>query len=200
MKRTFTAREALLIFIAAVLALGIFYYEVVYKGVTSSIAKYDTAQLEDELTLAELQATQEAKMKKEIEAASTTETTGEIAVYDNLANEVNALGTILNSSAQNVAITWSAPTLTDTTVRRQAAISFKTADYQSARTLIQAINDMKYRNIISNVTVTNSTSSSDTSTAVSLTLTFFETSEGASSTQGLVIVDSSDTTSTSSTN
>jgi hypothetical protein len=56
MKHSFTARELILICIAAVMALGIFYYEAVYKAFTESAAKYDTAQLEDELTLAQMQA------------------------------------------------------------------------------------------------------------------------------------------------
>lgn len=192
MKHSFTARELILICIAAVMALGIFYYEAVYKVFTQSAAKYDTAQLEDELTLAQMQAAQEAQMKQAIADASVSKATAEVAVYNNLANEVNALGTILNGNAENVAINWSAPTLTDTTVRRQASISFKTGSYEAARALIQSISDMKYRNIISSVTVTNATSTSDPSTTVSLTLTFFETSNGASSTEGLVDTTSSE--------
>jgi hypothetical protein len=192
MKHSFTARELILICIAAVMALGIFYYEAVYKAFTQSAAKYDTAQLEDELTLAQMQAAQEAQMKQAIADASVSKATAEVAVYNNLANEVNALGTILNGNAENVAINWSAPTLTDTTVRRQASISFKTGSYEAARALIQSISDMKYRNIISSVTVTNATSTSDPSTTVSLTLTFFETSNGASSTEGLVDTTSSE--------
>lgn len=192
MKHSFTARELILICIAAVMALGIFYYEAVYKAFTQSTAKYDTAQLEDELTLAQMQAAQEAQMKQAIADASVSKATAEVAVYNNLANEVNALGTILNGNAENVAINWSAPTLTDTTVRRQASISFKTGSYEAARALIQSISDMKYRNIISSVTVTNATSTSDPSTTVSLTLTFFETSNGASSTEGLVDTTSSE--------
>lgn len=192
MKHSFTARELILICIAAVTALGIFYYEAVYKAFTQSTAKYDTAQLEDELTLAQMQAAQEAQMKQAIADASVSKATAEVAVYNNLANEVNALGTILNGNAENVAINWSAPTLTDTTVRRQASISFKTGSYEAARALIQSISDMKYRNIISSVTVTNATSTSDPSTTVSLTLTFFETSNGASSTEGLVDTTSSE--------
>ena len=196
MKHKFTAREKLLILICAVLAVGIFYYEVVYKTVTDSVAKYDVTLLEDDLTAAQMKASQEAQMKKTINDSSSTVQKGTIEVYNNLANEVNALGTILNGQAENVAITWSSPTLTDTTVRRQAVITFKAADYQSARTLIQSISDMPYRNIINNVFVTNDTSGSSGAT-VSLTLTFFETTKGATSTEGLITMNSSSTTSTS---
>lgn len=193
MKHTFTSREKILMFICAVLALGIFYYEAVYKSVTDGIARYDTAELEDELTIAQTKAAQEASMKKTISDTTSTTQKGTIAVYNNLANEVSALGSILNGQAENVAITWSSPTVTDTTVRRQAAISFKTTSYASARTLIQAINDNPYRNIISNVTVTNDTTNNETS--ATLIVTFFETTNGASSTEGLITVSSDSTTS-----
>jgi hypothetical protein len=193
MKHTFTRREKFLMFICAVLALGIFYYEAVYKSVTDGIKRYDTAELQDELTIAQTKAAQEATMKKAISDSSSTSQKGTIAVYNNLANEVNALGAILNGNAEKVSITWASPTLTDTTVRRQAAVSFKTGDYASARALIQAINDNPYRNIISNVSVTNDTNSS--TTTATLTVTFFETTKGAASTEGLVTV-SSDSTST----
>ena len=193
MKHTFTRREKFLMFICAVLALGIFYYEAVYKSVTDGIKSYDTAELQDELTIAQTKAAQEATMKKAISDSSSTSQKGTISVYNNLANEVNALGSILNGQAENVSITWSSPTVTDTTVRRQAAISFKTSDYASARALIQAINDNPYRNIISNVTVSNDTKGS--STTATLTVTFFETTKGAASTEGLITV-SSDSTST----
>lgn len=196
MKRSFSARELLLICIAAVLALGIFYYEVVYKGVANSIKQYDAAQLEDELTSAQIKVSQEANMKKAIESASSSTTKlGTIEVYNNLANEVNALGTILNGNATNTAISWAAPTLTDTTIRRQAVISFGTTDYASAKALVQKISEMQYRNIINSVEITNSTSTTDNITNVSITMTFFETSIGASSTDGVVTMSSSTTTS-----
>ena len=193
MKHTFTSREKILMFLCAVLALGIFYYEAVYKSVTDGIAKYDTAELQDELTVAQTKAAQEAMMKNTINDSSATAQKGTIAVYNNLANEVNALGSILNNQAENVSITWSSPTVTDTTVRRQAGISFKTTHYASARSLIQAINDNPYRNIISNVTVSNDEKNS--SCTATLTVTFFETTKGAASTEGLITV-SSDSTST----
>lgn len=190
MKRSFTARELLLICIAVVMALGIFYYEFVYKGFSQSVEQYNVANLDDELTLVQMKAADEAQMKLEIKAASGTKK-AEVAIYNNLANEVSTLGTILNGNAENVSITWSAPTVDDSTVRRQAAISFKTGDYASAKALVQAISDAKYRNIISNLSLNNNTSGNDTSTSVSLTLTFFETTVGASSTEGLIDTTSS---------
>jgi len=194
MKHKFTSRELLLIIIAAFLALGIFYYELVYKSVVNSVNTYDVTSLQDQLIIEQAKASREKQMKDAIEAEKANPSTGEVEVYNNLANEVNELGRILNGSAEEVSISWASPTLTDTTVRRIATISFKAESYDTARSLIKSINDMKYKNSISKISLAHSTSSTDTSTVtVSMTLTFFETTTGATSLEGLITTDSTTT-------
>ncbi len=194
MKHKFTSRELLLIIIAAFLALGIFYYELVYKSVVNSVNTYDVTSLQDQLIIEQAKASSEKQMKDAIEAEKANPSTGEVEVYNNLANEVNELGRILNGSAEEVSISWASPTLTDTTVRRIATISFKAKSYDTARSLIKSINDMKYKNSISKISLAHSTSSTDTSTVtVSITLTFFETTTGATSLEGLITTDSTTT-------
>lgn len=194
MKHKFTSRELLLIIIAAFLALGIFYYELVYKSVVNSVNTYDVTSLQDQLIIEQAKASSEKQMKDAIEAEKANPSTGEVEVYNNLANEVNELGRILNGCAEEVSISWASPTLTDTTVRRIATISFKAESYDTARSLIKSINDMKYKNSISKISLAHSTSSTDTSTVtVSMTLTFFETTTGATSLEGLITTDSTTT-------
>ena len=194
MKHKFTSRELLLIIIAAFLALGIFYYELVYKSVVNSVNTYDVTSLQDQLIIEQAKASSEKQMKDAIEAEKANPSTGEVEVYNNLANEVNELGRILNGSAEEVSISWASPTLTDTTVRRIATISFKAESYDTARSLIKSINDMKYKNSISKISLAHSTSSTDTSTVtVSMTLTFFETTTGATSLEGLITTDNTTT-------
>ena len=194
MKHKFTSRELLLIIIAAFLALGIFYYELVYKSVVNSVNTYDVTSLQDQLIIEQAKASSEKQMKDAIEAEKANPSTGEVEVYNNLANEVNELGRILNGSAEEVSISWASPTLTDTTVRRIATISFKAKSYDTARSLIKSINDMKYKNSISKISLAHSTCSTDTSTVtVSMTLTFFETTTGATSLEGLITTDSTTT-------
>jgi hypothetical protein len=194
MKHKFTSRELLLIIIAAFLALGIFYYELVYKSVVNSVNTYDVTSLQDQLIIEQAKASSEKQMKDAIEAEKANPSTGEVEVYNNLANEVNELGRILNGSAEEVSISWASPTLTDTTVRRIATISFKAESYDTARSLIKSINDMKYKNSISKISLAHSTSSTDTSTVtLSMTLTFFETTTGATSLEGLITTDSTTT-------
>lgn len=198
MGHKFTLRETVLILICAVLALGIFYYEFAYRRLESNIDSYNTADLTDELTVTEAKATKYQQMKKAI--ANSANDTSEVAVYDNLANEVSELGSILGSSARNINITWNDPTVSGTTVRRSADISFDTTGYTAARSLIENIVECRYRNVVTDLDIAGNNDASLENTddvTVSLTVTFFETTDGATSTKGLVKADD-DTSSDSS--
>ncbi len=187
LKHEFTFREKILLVIAVVLALGIFYYEVAWKGFESAYAQYNTADLEDQLNIAEARAVHKKQMEKAVEDAK-GETFGSVEPYDNIASEVNELGNILDGKADNINITWSEPTLTDTTVRRNADISFTTSTYSQAEELIQAIENCRYRCIISTMEIDapDDSLSNSSEADVTLQVTFFETTDGASTTAGLV--------------
>lgn len=191
MNHKFTTRELVLLLLATVLALGIFYYKVVYKNVQSSMKSYDTLTLEAELNMYQTKAIQENKMKKAIEEASSNPQTGTIEVYDNLANEVAVLGSILNPNTDSISISWAQPTLLDTTVRRQAAISFTCSTYDVAKSVLEQLSNMQYRNLMNNVNVDMNNREG---VRVSLTITFFETSKEAKSLDGLIILEDSTNT------
>ena len=176
MNRKFTTRELILMLIAAFLGLSIFYYEVVYKGVQETILSHDPETLQDQLTVYQAQAVKMKQMESEI------------AVYNNQANEILAMDSILNG-VSGISITWASPVLTDTTVRRQAAISFTADSYDQAKTLVNRIHNMQYRNVISNLNISGKGDSLQASSLVnvSMTVTFFETTNGAASQEGLVI-------------
>lgn len=186
MNHKFTARETLLILICAVLALGIFYYEFAYKNLKKQIDSYSTENLTDELTVAQAKVAKYQQMKKAI--ADGSESKGTVAVYNNQTAEIAELGDILNSSARNIKITWDDPTLSGTTVRRNAEISFDTTGYTAARNLVDEIINCKYRNVASDIEIKSNTdlplSNSDDITST-MTVTFFETTTGAASTKGL---------------
>ena len=173
--------------IAAFLGLSIFYYEVVYKGVQETILSHDPETLQDQLTVYQAQAVKMKQMESEIASVEDTPH-GEIAVYNNQANEILAMDSILNG-VSGISITWASPVLTDTTVRRQAAISFTADSYDQAKTLVNRIHNMQYRNVISNLNISGKGDSLQASSLVnvSMTVTFFETTNGAASQEGLVI-------------
>ncbi|WP_108775525.1 hypothetical protein [Lactimicrobium massiliense] len=184
----FSLREKILLLICLVIALGIFYYEVAFKGFQSAAKQYDTSELQTQLTVLQSQAARQKQMQNYLDSNASV-SVGTVAVYNNLANEVSELGSILSDKASQVSITWSEPTLTDNIVRRQAAISFHTGSYGDARSLVDAIARCRYRCLLADVSMSGSGDedlASSKDVAVSLNVTFFETTDGAASTSGLV--------------
>lgn len=195
LKHRFSLRETILVLIATVLALSIFYYQVIYRNYRDALKRYDTSNIEEQTTILAAKASKMKNMENYI-SEHEGKSTGEVAVYNNLAGEIDALADVFAGRVQNVSINWSEPTLTDNIVRRNAEINVVTSTYAEAESLVNDIADLKYRCIISSLSLTGSDSksvdSSDSVTAV-MNVTFFETTDGADNTNGLVTENSSDT-------
>lgn len=195
LKHRFSLRETILVLIATVLALSIFYYQVIYRNYRDALKRYDISNIEEQTTILAAKASKMKNMENYI-SEHEGKSTGEVAVYNNLAGEIDALADVFAGRVQNVSINWSEPTLTDNIVRRNAEITVVTSTYAEAESLVNDIADLKYRCIISSLSLTGSDSksvdSSDSVTAV-MNVTFFETTDGADNTNGLVMENSSDT-------
>lgn len=187
----FTLRETLLLLIAAFLALCIFYYQVVVKNYNEAKELYNTSGIAEELTILQAKVAKKQSMEDYLSKHS-NDSYGEIAVYNNLSNEISALANIFDGKVDNVSISWSEPTLDGTIVRRNASISFKTNNYALTKNLVSNINSLKYRVIITNLSITSDNKenlSSSSSISVNMNLTFFETTVGATNTSGLTIIE-----------
>lgn len=187
LKHKFSLRETILVCIAAVLALGIFYYEAIEKNYQKALHQYDTTNMQSEMDLLDVKEAKMRSMESYIEEHSDANQ-GEVAIYNNLANEIDALANILQPTASNVSIQWAEPYLTDTIVRRNADITCTVPSYVIAESVIDQIVNLQYKCIISSLSISSSdTMSVDTSTgvSVSMTVTFFETIDGAGNTNGL---------------
>ena len=187
LKHKFSLRETILLCIAAVLELGIFYYEAIEKNYQKALHQYDTTNMQSEMDLLDVKEAKMRSMESYIEEHSDANQ-GEVAVYNNLANEIDALANILQPTASNVSIQWAEPYLTDTIVRRNADITCTVPSYVIAESVIDQIVNLQYKCIISSLSISSSdTMSVDTSTgvSVSMTVTFFETIDGAGNTNGL---------------
>ena len=187
LKHKFSLRETILLCIAAVLALGIFYYEAIEKNYQKALHQYDTTNMQSEMDLLDVKEAKMRSMESYIEEHSDANQ-GEVAVYNNLANEIDALANILQPTASNVSIQWAEPYLTDTIVRRNADITCTVPSYVIAESVIDQSVNLQYKCIISSLSISSSdTMSVDTSTgvSVSMTVTFFETIDGAGNTNGL---------------
>lgn len=188
LNRKFTLRETILILIAAILALGIFYYQVIVKDYNEAKVIYNVSSLEDELTVLSAKASRKKTMEDYIEKHN-DEVVGEVAVYNNLANEIDALASVLNENVENVSINWNEPTLSNKTVRRNANITFNASSYSIAKQIVKDIANLQYRCIVTQLSMSTDSDNSLNRTdkvSVSMTVTFYETTEGSTNTSGLV--------------
>lgn len=188
LNRKFTLRETILILIAAILALGIFYYQVIVKNYNEAKVIYNVSSLEDEMTILTAKASRKKTMEDYI-SKHDDEVVGEVAVYNNLANEIEALSSIFDEKVENVSINWNEPTVSDKTVRRNANINVKVSSYDQAKQIVKDIANLKYRCIITQLSMSTDSDSSLNKTDtvnLSMTVTFYETTEGSTNTSGLV--------------
>ena len=192
LKREFSAKEKILILVAAILALGLIYHNFVYKYFQNQMVLYDTATLEDQLIIEQSKANRISQMKQIIEE-SKDRVTGDLSVYNNQSAEIIEMGMIFDEDGNNVSISWSDPVLSGTIIRRDVNITFRASSYQNFKNILRKMSEMRYRCLIRNVTVSAATQNAEGGVEkaeelnASISVTFFETSEGASSLAGLTI-------------
>lgn len=189
LKHKFSLRESVLVIVAAIVGLGIFYYQFVYKEYQNALKQYDKTTVEEQTTILLAKANKMQTMQNYIDQHA-QETMGEVSTYNNLANEIDSLASILNDKSSNVSINWAEPYLTDTIVRRNADITMHVSSYNEAENIIQNIANLQYKCVISSLSISGTNTSNIDETndvTVSMEVTFFETIEGAENTNGLVI-------------
>ncbi len=188
----FTLRESILVLVAVVLGLGIFYYEFIYKNYQDAVKKYDTSNIQQETEILTTKATKMKTMENYIEEHQDS-SLGEVAVYNNLTNEIEALAEVFGN--QNVSISWQEPYLTDSIVRRNADITVKVGSYQEAESIVNQVANLKYRCVISSLSINGGNNQSveeSSEVSLSMSVTFYETIEGATDLNGLEMEESAE--------
>ena len=191
LNRRFSLRESILLLICAIIGLGIFYYEVVYKNIENSLQSYSVENLENEVMIYQAQLSKKKSMEDYINSHR-GENLGEIALYNNLAREISEVGRILDG-VDGLSISWGQPTLIDTTVRRDANISFTTVGYSKVKSLISSLNRNAYRSLISDLSLStdrDATLNEDSEIKVNVRMTFFERVDETTNLEGLTIITS----------
>ena len=191
MNHKFTLRESLLLLLCVFVGLGILYYQVVYKGFERAIAQYDVAELETEVVVYQNQLARKKQMESYLNEHR-GETLGEIAMYNNLANEISEVGRIF-AGVDDLSISWGDPTLTDVTVRRNASISFSTTGYDKVTDLIRRLNRSAYRVLITDVSISagkDEVLNNNGEIKTTIRVTFFEKVDNTTNLDGLVILNS----------
>lgn len=189
LNRSFSTREKVLILILAVLLVGTCYYYLVIKNVQDTLVANQT-QLEEvnlQISQQEALAAARSRMEAELAALGAEETLPEVAVYDNIRNELNELNALM-SGAITYDLKFSQPTLEGSLVRRPVAVSFTVGDYASALNVVRKLENGSYRCEITDFSLTGKMLADGSIDSVSATLnvTYLETTNGATNLSGLV--------------
>lgn len=189
LNRSFSTRETVLILVLALLLVVACYYFLVVKNVSDTVAANNEqlAGIEMNIGAQESLAADRARMKAELDELGDDETLPEVAVYDNIRNELNELNTLLGS-ATTYNLSFGQPTVEGQLVRRTVTVSFTTPSYASALEVVRQLENGTYRCQITDFTMTGELLADGRVSSVNATLsvTYLETTNGATNTSGLV--------------
>lgn len=189
LNRSFSTRETVLILVLALLLVVACYYFLVVKNVSDTVAANNEqlAGIEMNIGVQESLAADRARMKAELDELGDDETLPEVAVYDNIRNELNELNTLLGS-ATTYNLSFGQPTVEGQLVRRTVTVSFTTPSYASALEVVRQLENGTYRCQITDFTMTGELLADGSVSSVNamLSVTYLETTNGATNTSGLV--------------
>lgn len=189
LNRSFSTGETVLILILTVLLIVACYYFLVVKNVSDTVAANNEqlAGIEMNIGVQESLAADRARMKAELDELGDDETLPEVAIYDNIRNELNELNTLLGS-ATTYNLSFGQPTVEGQLVRRTVTVSFTTPSYASALEVVRQLENGTYRCQITDFTMTGELLADGSVSSVNATLsvTYLETTNGATNTSGLV--------------
>lgn len=173
MKRAFTTREKVLLVILAVLLILVAYFKLLLEPINANVEELQekTASeqdliLENTARLAKMNA-----MEKALQAIYDAGDARPLPDYDNAEKLLVELNGIL-STAQDYSLNFgsASPIEGDYIIRRPISMTFRTANYQGARAIINALHDSDNINQISDVSMNFETDGLE----VSLTIAYFE--------------------------
>ena len=188
LKYKFSNREIILLLIAVILGLGLVYYSVILKSYNENVEKYDTSNLQIELSVADAKLVKYEDMKEYIEKNENVKV-GSVVSYDNLVNLFANFTDVLDKKVTNISLTLNDPVELDGVVRRKANISFVADNNDIVNNVLSNIIDSDYRVVVDKVQVSCGEQGIDLSSGevnADFELTFFETTKDAKYNYGLV--------------
>ena len=188
LKYKFSNREIILLLIAVMLGLGLVYYSVILKSYNDNVAKYDTSNLQVELSVADAKYIKYENMKDYIDKYQDVKV-GSVVSYDNLVNLFSNFSDVLDKKVTNISITLNDPVELEGVVKRKATISFVANNNDIVNNILSNIIDSDYRVVIDKVQVSGGEQSDNLSSGkvnANFELTFFETTKDAKYNYGLV--------------
>lgn len=188
LNRSFSAREKVLLLILAIVVVVGAYYFLVVKNVADTLAANQTeleevqAQIDAQTALAQART----RMESELSELGDGQSLPEVAVYDNIRNELNELNGLM-SSAASYDLTFDQPRLDGDLVRRDVKVSFTVPDYRSALDMVSKLENGSYRCLVNDFTLTGKllADGSVDGVAATLDVTYLETTKGSANLSGL---------------
>ena len=173
MAKKFTPRERVLLVVLIILLVFCGYYFLFYTPTNERLASLEQQNVTLDGQIAEVDAkvVRMNEMKAELEKI-TSASEGELKelpAYDNRANVMNSLSAILADALQ-YNVSFSTVDEEDSTVRRNISLSYTCDSFQTAKSILQRINDGEYTCLIKNCNISNG----GTACTVSVELTYFE--------------------------
>ena len=198
LSRDFNRGEKVLLFILALVLVGLAYYNFVDKPVRESIAKANAESdaIRIELTAVNAKIKRLEEMKAELESITANPNASIMGSYNNSKEELAFLNKVLKNTDQ-YSITFSNVTRDGDQIRRNFTLQFTTGDYDGMVTVMEDLGEGNLRCLINDINY--STTRYNYSTAerekydrdyyekvnVNCTATFFETMVGGTEDAGL---------------
>lgn len=149
---SFSKREIVLLLALVLVLVGLLYYRFVYMRISSEADQYNTADLEAQIQLEQLQLISWEEMQNEIDEIGKVSTSS-LETYDNQKAEINLLNDIFEPVIR-YNFSFEKPVATVDTVRRNVSVDFTTIDYKSALDIITQLHGSKYRVLIHDINIT----------------------------------------------
>lgn len=189
LNRSFSTREKGLLLALVVMLLVASYYFLVVRNVADTLAENQSRmeEIQQQIDQQTALATVRQKMQSELDELGEVKDLPEVAVYDNLRNELNELNSLM---AQTTVydVNFKQPERDGDLVRRAVSVSFTVSTYQQAFDIVRSLEDGPYRCEISDFSLVGKMLADGNVESVSATLnvTYLETTRGATNLNGLV--------------
>ena len=172
------------------LVAGAYYYLVV-KNVTDTLIANQQQLEELQIQIDEQSSIALARGRMEAELGD-GESLPEVAVYDNIRNELNELDALM-ATAASYDLTFDQPELDGSLVRRTVSVSFTVSDYRAALDVVKALENGTYKCLIENFALNGKLRADGSVESVSATMdvTYLETTNGSPNLGGLAQEDTS---------
>lgn len=173
-----SGRDIFLVVILLALLAGLGYYMGFYTPLQNEIDSINSQiqNTDAQITAASGKIARMDVMQAELDEifARPKNEISEIAPYDNKEVVLNQLNGILQASLE-YNLNFATPTIQDDgTVRRNVSMTFRCADYASAKQIIKNLTESQWRCMVSNLALASEADIMDGEVSVNATITFFE--------------------------